>query len=152
MVVLVLAVVVAAGLRPVRRRSDLTGEVGVRDGAGPPPEPAPGEEPEAALARTIDAALVDLAAGRTRNAVVAIWLQLEALARSAHFPFHPADSPAEFAGRACDAIGWDRNAMLRLAALYREARFSTHPLSAEQAVAARQCLARLRADLSEAAR
>ena len=90
--------------------------------------------------------------GRARNAIVAIWLRLEDLARSAHFAFDPSDTPTEFAGRVCDALRLDEDAMRRLATLYREARFSTHPLTGEQRREARGCLERLHADLTEGAR
>lgn len=149
---IIAAVAVMAGLRLVRRRSDLTGHG--RSGSASPLSEAlePEEEPEAGLARGVATALAELDEGRPRNAVVALWLHLERVVRAADFPLRPSDTPTEFGERVAATYRLDRSAMRTLADLYREARFSTHPLTAAQQGDARRSLRRLLADLKQGTR
>lgn len=152
LVVATVAVAVVAGLRVVRRRSDLTGHGRGASASSLPDAPDPEEEPEAALARGLATALAELGEGRPRNAIVALWLHLERVVRAADFPLRPSDTPTEFGERVAAAYRLDRGAMRRLADLYREARFSSHPLTTAQQDDARRSLRRLLADLQQDAR
>jgi hypothetical protein len=124
----------------VRRR--LRGDAPRRPDATAPTAGDAEDDPDDVEAAVADG-LAGLAEGSPRNAVVACWVRLEDVAEAQGLPRRPADTPAEFVGRALDAYPVDPEALARLADLYREARFSTHPLTEAHRAEARSCLERI---------
>lgn len=146
----VLVVAVVARLRLVLRRRRRRDDTGLRAPPGVPPEV---DEPEGAeIARVIDQQVDAITHGSPRNAIVAAWVALEHAAERAGVARFPSDTSTDLAVRTLRSHLVDRSAMDRLAALYREARFSSHELTEQHRRSARDCLERLRAQLSGAAR
>jgi hypothetical protein len=146
-----ISLLVLARLRLVRRRRQLSRQLGVRTTPVPDPEPLPDDE-DIALPEALDEGARAIGAGTPRNAIVAAWVRLEQAVESEHFPHRPEETPSELVERALSSYRLDDESIRRLATLYREARFSQHPVTEEHRLEAADCLSRLLASLGARSR
>lgn len=93
-----------------------------------------------------------LRGGTPRNAIVALWQELEDDVAGTGLSRRASETSVEFTHRFLAELRVDPGAAERLGALYREARFSTHELTEEHRAAAEQALSSLHASLGSSTR
>jgi hypothetical protein len=106
------------------------------------------EDVARALTEAVDATLVAIERGETRDAIIACWLRLEDIAAEAGVQRRPAETAADLTERVLATHQVGADTLSRLAELYREARFSAHHLDESARTEARSALEQVRAELA----
>lgn len=108
-----------------------------------------GDEVRRAVVDAVDAALDRLgASGPPRDAVVAAWMELEAVAERVGVERAPAQTPTEFTAGLLAATAAPADAVTQLRGRYHAARFSDHAVTSDDVAQARDALRRIAAALS----
>jgi hypothetical protein len=106
------------------------------------------EDVARALTEAVDATLVAIERGETREAIIACWLRLEDIAGEAGVSRRPAETAADLTERVLATHQVSGPTLSRLADLYREARFSGHRMDESARDEARSALEQVRDELS----
>lgn len=105
------------------------------------------EEVTRQLNWAVDESLRELDEGESRDAVIAAWLRLEALAAAAGVPREPSETSSELTARVLATQNVTAGTLRRLSEAYREARFSQHAMAEATRAEARAALEEIRREL-----